>query len=117
MVKLSVHQNKCRIFLERMALIQHKMLDLELVTAANKFDLFYKEVEIFFIGVIEQLRDIKKGESSYLLKKQAQLSLRNIKILQEENGRLSKFNDKAVILYFEKQLRFKKILKRQIREL
>ncbi len=110
----TAHQKECRRILNHLSLIQQKMLDLELNKSSNEFNQFYSETEHYFEKVYNSLEHIKKGETNFLLKKQAQLSLKNLKKLQIENMKLFEFNDKDIILYFEKQLNFKKIIKRQI---
>ena len=114
MLELSIHQKRCKRILNQLVLSQNKMLYLELSTASKKFDQTYKDAIIYFEGFVKQLQNVKKGTPYFLLKKQAQLSLRNLKMLQEENIDLVKFNDKTIIRYFEKQLIFKKVLKRQL---
>lgn len=114
MFDLVKHQKKCKNFLSKLSLIQQQMLNRELDESSIKLNQFYNESGNYFEEITEQLKNVKKGDSLFLLKKQTQLSQRNIIILKDENDYLLDINDETIILYFEKQLKFKKIVKRQI---
>ncbi|KAA3617544.1 MAG: hypothetical protein D8M58_01720 [Calditrichaeota bacterium] len=114
---LKEHQNLCNKFLDRFNLIQQKMLDLNLAEAHKNFEVFYKEAEEYFKGIAKSIINAKRGEEKFLLKKQTALLLKNIDLLNTENKRLPELNESQIILHFEKQLVFKKILKRQITHL
>jgi len=108
------HQKQHSTFLSEFEVIQDKMLDLDLKIAMSKFDEFYINIEKYLVGLLDKLDDVKKGDDDFLSKKQASLSLRNVKMLQKTNAELLNFNAAEIISHFEKQLVFKKILKRQI---
>lgn len=98
--------------LKEFSLIQEKMLYRDKDAAQQAFDAFYKKTDNHFKEIFEVNKNTVKEQDTFLQKKQAQMILRYCNELNESNRKLFKLSDNEIIKIFEKQYKFKKVIRK-----
>lgn len=110
------YKNEAESFLQKLEVLQEKMLHFDLDNLQKEFNRLYLDFMNYVQTRAESLDVKEKKSKEFLLKKQIHLIVRNLDNFIQQNKNLPAFKDIEILNLFEKQYKLKQILRKQIRD-